>query len=450
MTSSSDSSVQTTILDSITEGVFTVDCDWRITSFNRAAERITGIPRERAIGQPCRDIFRASICEQDCALRRTIETGAPLVTANVTILDAKGNRKPISISTAILKDTEGNRIGGVETFRDLTMIEQLRKRLERDYCCEDILSCNHRMRQLFEILPAIAETNSTVLVEGETGTGKELFAQAIHNLSPRAKRPFVAVNCGALPDTLLESELFGYKAGAFTDARRDKPGRIALAEGGTLFLDEIGDVSPALQVRLLRFLQERVYEPLGGTHPVKADVRLIGATNKSLGKLVREDRFREDLYYRINVVRLAVPPLRERMEDLPLLIEHFIERFNLMQGKGVTGVSDAVLACLMSHSFPGNVRELENIVERAFVLCRSGQIETWHLSDIPGCAANNASPAGEGLQRMEAAFLMSALRRNNWSRLKTSRQLGIHKTTLYRKIRNLGLEVPRPETDPAE
>ena len=443
MSLESDADVQSTILDSITEGVFTVDGDWRITSFNRAAENIIGISRERAIGKTCRDIFRANICEGECALRQTIETGSPVIGKTVTILDAAGNRKPISISTAILRDPQGNIVGGVETFRDLTMIEQLRKQLEHDYECEDILSSNHRMRQLFEILPAIAETPSTVLIEGETGTGKELFARAIHNLSPRSKKPFVAVNCGALPDTLLESELFGYKAGAFTDARKDKPGRIATAEGGTLFLDEIGDVSPALQVRLLRFLQERVYEPLGSTHPVRADVRMIAATNKILDELVQSNQFRDDLYYRINVVKLRIPPLRDRREDVPLLVEHIIARFNVLQGKEIAGISDEVLSCLMSYDYPGNVRELENIIERAFVLCRSGQIELRHMSDLPPCPGAIGSPSRGGLHQMEAAFLMSALRRNNWNRLKTARQLGIHKTTLFRKIKSLGLAVPR-------
>ncbi len=438
-----EADAQTTILDSITEGVFTVDADWRITSFNRAAEKIIGISRERAIGQPCRDIFRANICEGECALRQTIKTRLPVIDKTVTILDAAGNRKPISITTALLRDHRGNIVGGVETFRDLTMIEQLRKQLQRDYRREDILSSNHRMRQLFEILPAIAETPSTVLIEGETGTGKELFARAIHNLSPRAKKPFVAVNCGALPDTLLESELFGYKAGAFTDARKDKPGRVAAAEGGSLFLDEIGDVSPALQIRLLRFLQERVYEPLGATESVRADVRMIAATNKKLEELVQANKFRDDLYYRINVVRLQIPPLRDRREDVPLLVEHFISRFNLLQDKSITGVSDEVLSCLMSYHYPGNVRELQNIIERAFVLCRSGQIELRHLSDVPPCPGAIGSPPRGGLHQLEAAFLLSALQRNNWNRLETARQLGIHMTTLFRKIKSLGLDVPR-------
>ena len=362
------------ILDSITEGVFTVDRDWRITSFNRAAEEITGIPRERAIGRPCKDILRANICESKCALASTMKSGKPVVSRNITILDDKGRQKPIGISTAILKDASGEIIGGVETFRDLTSIENLRKEIKRQYEVADIISHNHRMQDLFAVLPDIAESPSTVLIEGESGTGKELFANAVHRLSKRKNKPFVAVNCGALPDALLESELFGYKAGAFTDAKKDKPGRFALAEGGTVFLDEIGDVSPAMQVRLLRFLQERVYEPLGSVMPVRANVRIVAATHRNLAELVKAGKFREDLFYRINVVKLEIPPLRDRLEDIPLLVENFIDRFNTLQGKEIMGVSDDALSCLMSHDYPGNVRELENYVERAFILCHASFI----------------------------------------------------------------------------
>ncbi len=429
------------ILDSITEGVFTVDREWRITSFNRAAEEITGIPRARAIGQPCKDILKASICEGQCALGETMASGKPIVNRAISILDDQGRRRPVSITTALLKNADGETIGGVETFRDLTGIEKLRKELRRQYEVADIISRNHRMRDLFDVLPDIADSPSTVLIEGESGTGKELFANAIHRLSRRRKKPFVAVNCGALPDTLLESELFGYKAGAFTDAKKDKPGRFALAEGGTLFLDEIGDVSPAMQVRLLRFLQERVYEPLGSVTPMHADVRIVAATHQNLATLVKEKTFREDLYYRINIVKLEIPPLRDRLEDVPLLVEHFVDRFNARQDKAVAGVSDDALACLMAHDYPGNVRELQNLVERAFILCRGGRIEREHL---PAPVCHQAATGGDGerldsFKQMEASFLMSALRQHNWNRNATAKALGIHKTTLFRKIKALGI-----------
>jgi PAS domain S-box-containing protein len=297
------------ILDSINEGVFTVDLEWRITAFNRAAERITGVRKQDAVGRACSDVFRASICEESCALRRTFSSGEPNVSATANIINASGKRIPIRISTALLRGQDGAVIGGVETFQDLSQVEQLRKELEARYTFEDIVGRSPAMRSLFDIVPQIAASHSTVLIEGESGTGKELFARALHNLSSRSKKRFVAVNCAALPDTLLESELFGYKAGAFTDARRDKPGRFVLADGGTIFLDEIGDVSPAMQVRLLRVLQERCVEPLGATEPVKVNVRVLAATNKDLAQLIREGKFRDDLFYRIRVIHLKIPAL---------------------------------------------------------------------------------------------------------------------------------------------
>jgi PAS domain S-box-containing protein len=431
-----------TILDSIADGVFTVDLEWRVTSFNKAAERITGVPREEAVGKPCSVVFRSSVCESGCVLKQTMETGQDIVNRTVNIVRADGRTVPISVSTALLKDGKGRVVGGVETFRDLTAVEELRKELEGRYTFRDILSRNHKMRELFEILPEIAMSESTVLIEGESGTGKELLARAIHDLSPRSAGPLVAVNCGALPDTLLESELFGHKAGAFTDAKRDRPGRFALAEGGTVFLDEVGDVSPAMQVRLLRVLQERVYEPLGGTVPVEADVRVIAATNRSLDELVAEGRFRRDLYYRINVVRVKLPPLRERKEDIPLLVEHFVARFNGLQGKDIHGVSDETLACLMAHDFPGNVRELENVVEHAFVLCRGPLIEPHHLPEPLRSSAGGpavATRAGATLREMEKVFIIAALKRHGWNRGKAAEELGIHRSTLRRKMQSLGI-----------
>lgn len=298
------------ILESISDGVFTVDKDWCVSSFNRAAEEITGIPRKDAIGRRCSDVFRASMCETDCALRRTMETGKALVNKATFIIDADGKRIPISVSTALLRDKHGKVVGGAETFRDLSLLEELRKEIRGRHQVGDIVSHSLSMRRVLEVLPRIADSESTILLQGETGTGKELATRAIHNLSGRREGPFVAVNCGALPDTLLESELFGFKAGAFTSAARDKPGRFALARGGTLFLDEIGEVSPALQVRLLRVLQERQFEPLGATRSEEANVRVIAASNRNLAALVESGTFRQDLYYRINVMKVELPPLR--------------------------------------------------------------------------------------------------------------------------------------------
>ena len=433
------------ILDSITDGVFTVDHDWRITSFNRAAERITAIPRDQAIGQPCHDVFHANICMAACALRHTIETGEPVVDQLIDIVDARGRRIPIRISTAVLRDGHGDVAGGVETFRDVSAIEELRKEVARQYTFEDIVSKNHRVQEIFNILPDIADSDSTVLIEGASGTGKELFARAIHDLSRRRSQRFVAITCGALPDTLLESELFGYRAGAFTDAREDRPGRFALAEGGTIFLDEIGNVSPAMQTRLLRVLQERVYEPLGAVEPVRADVRVVAATNRSLDELVAEGVFRRDLYYRVNVVRLRLPELRDRREDIPLLLDHFVAKYNHLRSKEVVGGTDEVMALLMEYDFPGNVRELENVVEHAFVLCPGGLIETRHLPPEFRDRGPDGTGRGTGsptLRELEAMHIADAVRRHGGSRTAAARELGIAPSTLFRKVKALGIPLP--------
>jgi len=437
---------QNVILDSIREGVFTVDMDWRITSFNRAAEEITGIQRTKAIGQHCRDVFRADVCENDCTLAATMESGTPIMNKVVHIIDAQGKKRAVAISTALLKDGSGKVIGGVETFRDMSIIEQLRKEIEGRYSCEDIISQSHKMQNLFAVLPNIAESNTTVLIEGESGTGKELFARAIHSLSFHKDKPFVAVNCGALPDTLLESELFGYKAGAFTDAKKDKPGRFALAQGGTIFLDEIGDISSAVQVRLLRVLQEKTYEPLGGISPVKADVRIITATNKKLDQLVQQGKFRDDLYYRVNVMKLELPPLRDRKEDVPLLVDHFISRFNSLHNKNICCVTNEVTAILCAYDYPGNIRELENIIEHCFVLCEGEIIEAKHLpaSVRPASKAESTEDSEPAtIKQMEIILITQALRRNKGNKTAAAKQLGIDKSTLFRKMKTYDIT---PET----
>ena len=433
------------ILESIADGVFTIDRDFIVRSFNRAAEEITGVPREEAIGQPCCEVFRAEICERMCALKQTELTGKPVVNRLVYIVRADGSEIPISVSAMPLKDEHGTIVGGVETFRDLTQVEEFRKQLERSFSFRDMLSQNRRMQELFELLPQIAESESTVLVEGETGTGKELMARALHDLSPRNAGPLVAVNCGALPDTLLESELFGYVAGAFTDARRDKAGRFAQADGGTLFLDEIGDISPALQVKLLRVLQEGVYEPLGSVESVTANVRIIAAANQNLEVEVEAGRFRQDLYYRINVICLTVPPLRDRREDIPLLADHFINRFNNLRGRDIAGLSRDALNAFMRHDWPGNVRELENAIEHAFILCPGGLIAQAHLPE-KFHAPHLAHPPATTLEEIEAQAIHHALVRNNWKRKATAEELGVCKSTLWRKIKRFGIEVPERKT----
>jgi PAS domain S-box-containing protein len=435
-----------TILDSIADGVFTVDKDWSITSFNKAAEIITGFSKEEAIGQNCYDIFRTNVCQAACVLRRTMDTGSKLINIPVNIVTKDGEEKPISVSTAVLRGADGGISGGVETFRDLTAIESLRKALAKEYCFQDIISKNHRMQELFRILPDVAESDSTALIQGPSGSGKELFARAIHNLSHRKGKPFVAISCAALPDTLLESELFGYKKGAFTDARRDKPGRFGMAAGGTIFLDEIGDISFALQVKLLRVLQEKTFDPLGATESVRVDVRVIAATNKDLREQMGLGRFRDDLYYRLNIIRLDIPPLAERKEDIPLLIDHFTSRMNAEKGSNILGVTPDALAALMEYDYPGNVRELQNVMERAFILCKGDLID---LRCLPAeiaphgpTAAKASSSLENPLKAAEARAILQALTENGGHRERTAKALGIHKTTLIRKMKNLGITYP--------
>ena len=432
------------ILDSIADGVFTVDRRFRVTSFNRAAEEITGVPREEAIGARCSEIFRTNICESGCILRRTMETGRALINQGVYAVVRDGTQVPISVSTAVLRDGRGVVVGGAETFRNLTSEVALRKeQIERSRFA-GMISRNHRMRAMFDILPEVSESPATVLIEGPSGSGKELVARAIHDLSARRSGPLVTVNCGALPDTLLESELFGYEAGAFTDARRDKPGRFELARGGTIFLDEIGDVTPAMQVRLLRVLEDGVFEPLGSTRQVRTDARVLAATNRDVDRMVADGTFREDLYYRLNVVRLRVPPLGERKEDIPLLVDHFLTRMREERGKEIQDISHGALGVLMQHDFPGNVRELENVIEYAFIVCPSGTLELEHLPHELRERHRNPSsrPRGGSMAELEAQFLHDALARNDFNRAATARELGIHKTTLWRKMKKLGVRPP--------
>ncbi|MDX9834137.1 MAG: sigma 54-interacting transcriptional regulator [Desulfobulbus sp.] len=438
------------ILESISDGVFTVDPEWRITSFNRAAEEITGVPREEAIGRYCWEVFRSNMCEGDCALRRSMQEGRSFASSSTYIINSDRRRIPISVSAAPLRNEAGEILGGVETFRDNTVVDELRRELSGSQRRGDMISGSHSMRKLFAILPQIAESDATVLIEGETGTGKELLARTLHSLSPRRDQPFVAINCGALPDTLLESELFGYKAGAFTSAERDKPGYFSLAEGGTILLDEIGETSPAFQVKLLRVLEEREFQPLGATAGEQVNVRILAATNRDLEALVAEGSFRRDLFYRINVIRLRLPLLRDRREDIPLLVERFIDRMNRLRGRSVAGLEPEALARLMAHDFPGNIRELENIIEHGFILCDGDRIGLHHLPPAlhkPTPAAGPVAVAAPLPMRAvhaatEEAVILAALERNNYNRQAAARELGMHKSTLFRKLKKLNLDLP--------
>jgi len=434
------------ILSSIADGVFTVDSNRVITSFNPAAEKISGIPATKAIGKRCFDVFHSDICEE-CPLGETLKSGVEVIDRLVNIINNLGERIPISISTAILQDDDGNILGAVETFRDLSAIENLRKELDKKYSFEDIISKSPKIHRLFAILPDIAESESSVLIQGPSGSGKELFALAIHNLSPRKDNAYVVINCGTLPVQLFESELFGYIRGAFTDAKRDKKGKLTLANHGTVFFDEIGDLPLPTQVKLLRLLQQREYEPLGGASPVKADIRIVAATNHDLKKLVAQGKFRDDLYFRLAVVKFELPPLRNRREDIPYLVDHFIKKFNARRGKNIISVAPEVMNILLKHDFPGNIRELENIIEYGFVVCKESIIQVEHLPaeliqpNETGSIEKQIKSTSLFKTMNEQNQLESALAKHNGNISKTAIELGIHRTTLWRKLKKFNIDI---------
>jgi PAS domain S-box-containing protein len=422
------------IFDSITDGVFTVDENCVITSFNKSAERITGFSAQAAVGKHCFEIFRTEICHKRCALRDTLANHKPVKNARVTIITHEGKESTISVSTTVLRGANGEMIGGVEFFRDLSEFEHLQQRLDQEKVVESLVATSPSMRRMIGMLPNIAESECNVLLQGPSGTGKELFAQAIHALSPRRYGPYIKLNCGALPATLLESELFGYVKGAFTDAKRDKPGRFALANGGTLLLDEISEMEPSLQVKLLRVLNNGEYQPLGSTKTLRTDARIIAATNANLKDAIRDGAFREDLYFRVNVVALDLPALHERPEDIPLLVEHFVGELCKKKGRPVCDVSPEVLAIFRKYSFPGNVRELENAVEHALVMCQDRQILVEHLPAhlVTESEGSNGFVYDE---RNERDVIQEALQRHHGNRAKVADELGMHRSTLWRKMK---------------
>lgn len=431
----------TTILESVREGVFAVDLDKKITYFNPAAEDIMGFKALEVIGKRCHDIFQADVCDTGCPMDDIFSRRDRQLNSHTSIISKSGRHKSVSLVTCALINKNDKVIGGLEIFCDLSELEELRKGLARRFTSNDIVGRHPRIQEILSFLPDIAHSESPVFIEGPTGSGKELIARAVHSLSPRKKGPFIAVNCSALPDTLLESELFGYAKGAFTGAMRKKPGRFLLANHGTLFLDEIANTSPMLQAELLRVLEDGEFTPLGDTRAIKVDFRIVSATNLDLKQLVQENEFREDLYYRLNVAKISLPSLKERKEDIPLLIDHFIHKFNLLKGKAIKGITSELLSFFMDYSFPGNIRELENIIEYAFIACKDGMIGMEHL---PRDLFDEIKRQWVGMSNVLIPFTSKEVEKirimidvRGYSREETARALGISRTTLWRKIKKM-------------
>lgn len=432
------------IFNSNIEGTFTIDDGWNVTSFNAAAEKITGYKESEAIGKKCWQIFNSTICRNGCHMEQTMKKGKPTIGNELEIISKSGRRVPIRVNSAILINNKNEKIGAVETFIDISEIKNLSEHLDERFKYENIVGKNKEIKQIINVLESVSQTDSSVLITGESGTGKELAARAIHLNSHRRTGPFTAVNCSAFAESLIESELFGHEKGAFTGAIKSKVGRFELANGGTLFLDEIGDLSITVQTKLLRVLETREIERVGSNKPIKIDTRIIAATNKNLEREIEAGRFREDLYYRINVMNIQLPPLRERKDDLPILVNHFIEKFNSKFERNIKHFSSSAFDILMDYNWPGNIRELENVIEHCFVLCDSDIIQIEHLpkrlrerefNTIQSSDANNFNH----IKDAERNIIINTLKKHNGNRSKTAEELNIHPTTLWRKMKKFNL-----------
>jgi PAS domain S-box-containing protein len=432
------------ILDNLDVGIFTVNRGGLINFFNRAAETISGYDRHLVLGQSCAMIFSGERSADVCLLKESIASGETRSSHQGRMTDRDGVTIPIRANYMALRNEKNVIVGGLATFHDMTLAHQLNRAISNRYTFHDMIGKDPAMRKIFEMVNVVAPSNATVLVEGATGTGKDLLARVIHSASPRAARPLVKVNCAAIPENLIESEIFGYVKGAFTGADRDKPGRFSDAEGGTIFLDEIGDLPLSLQAKLLRVLEDREFYPLGSRRTRKVDVRIISATNRQLKHLVDKGLFREDLFYRLNVMRIELPLLRKRRGDLPLLIRHIVRSLCAARTVAPPAISRTAMQILLNYDYPGNVREMENILEHALIICREAVIQPGHLPDYltqvqqPGAAPTPAEPSEEPDSR-EARRILAALEKTGGHRGNTARELGMERTTLWRKMKKHGM-----------
>ncbi len=444
-----------TVVDTIQEGVMIVDQEGAIVSVNSALEAITGYKRDELIGESCATL-NCSTCEQ--VRHRKGKKWCHLFSYGFVnrqrcdIVTKSGKRIRVLKNASVLYDGEGKVLGGVETLTDLTeiierdtQIEAFRRELRAKDGFHGMVGVSAAMEQVFDLISNAAPSDAPVIIHGESGTGKELVASALHDLGPRREKPFVKVNCAALTESLLESELFGHVKGAYTGAYRDRKGRFEEANGGDIFLDEIGDLPLATQVKLLRVLEQKVIERVGDNRPVKVDVRIISATNKDLRMLVEKGTFRDDLFFRINVIPIILPPLRERPEDISLLAESFFRTNQLKTGKEIKGISNDAMALLTAYGWPGNVRELRSAFEYAFVTCQESLIQPHHFPPAvhQGKTANRASKAVPSRKETKKGDLIQALKQAGGNQSEAARILGVSRVTVWNRVRQFGIDLKR-------
>jgi len=427
------------ILDAMEDGVMIIDRDFWIVGFNEAAARLTGYRKEEALKARCFEVCAGRYCKEDCDVTALFTTGRPCEEFETTLRTKDGQTRIVRIHTVALRDRTGAITGALRLLRDVTELRELERRLRERERFGHLIGKSRAMQQVYRLIELLKDSTATVLIQGETGTGKELVAEAIHFHSPRAEGPLIKVNCAALPESLVEDEVFGHVRGAFTDAVSDKPGRIELANGGTLFLDEVGDLGPSVQAKLLRVLETGEFERLGDPRTRRVQVRIIAATNKDLRAAVAERRFREDLFFRLNVVPIYLPPLRERMEDLPLLAAHFLERIRRETGRDLRLGHDA-LRVMLRYRWPGNVRELKNALEYAAIVCEGTTI---HATDLPpNIRESSSEPRVPAEITSEPVRLRAALEACNWEIKRCADLLGIDRSTLWRKMKRYGIRRP--------
>jgi PAS domain S-box-containing protein len=422
------------VLDNLKEGIIAHDLQRKIYLFNAEAERVTGYSRQEVLGRDCHDVFEGPFCGSRCSFCDGGPVCVDRLEYPLTLTTKGGAQRRVDFTATMVRDDNEQCVGVVASFRDMTDLMELQRRSGEIVQFANIIGGDRKMINVFQQIQDVAQYDFPVHLFGETGTGKELVANAIHNESRRGGAPFVPINCGALPEGLIESELFGHVKGAFSGAIRDKKGRFELADGGTVFLDEVAELSKPLQVKLLRFLQEGTFEKVGGEKTIDVNVRVISATNKDLKKEVRSNKFREDLFYRLNVIPIHIPPLRERKNDIPLLVDHFLKQVAERSGRPIPRLSESALPAILDYSWPGNVRELQNAVQFAFVKCKDMIITR---DDLPLELRQMNEPIGARrgpVKKLDIPSVRSALSKTGGNKARAARELGVGRATLYRFI----------------